>query len=144
MAEYAGFETTLSVLLGAVWTPVGQVGDIDGPGIESEQIEVSHRDSQWRRYVSGMKDGGEISFDVIFDPNHVSHDPTLTDSMYKYAETGVVTSWRVDFPGVGTAVTRAAFDGFVSSFETTSPLEDGLKADVGIKISGAITWTHVP
>jgi hypothetical protein len=35
------------------------------------------------------------------------------------------------------------FSGFVSGFEITSPLEDGLAADVTIKISGAITWAHV-
>jgi len=149
MAEYAGFKTTLEIELASVWTIVGQVVDLDGPSVEADQIEVSHRGSdstfdRYRLFVAGLIDGGEMSFDVIFDPDHASHDPTLTGSLFDLVETGETNSFRVNFPGASTAVTRAAFDAFVSSFGITSPLEDGLKADVTLKITGPITWSHIP
>jgi hypothetical protein len=142
--EYAGFETTLEKQISGVWTLIAQVRDIGGPTVTSEQIEASHRDSQFRRYVAGMKDGGEVSFDVIFDPDHASHDPTLANSIADDNATGVVSNWRMNFPGAGGAVTRAAFQAFVSSFQPNSPLEDALTAAITLKLSGAITWTHVP
>lgn len=149
MTEYAGYGTTLEIEIASVWTMVAQVVDLDGPSIEAEQIEVSHRgdDStfdRYRRFVAGLIDAGEMSFDIIFDPDHASHDPTITGSLYDLIETGDTANFRINFPGVGSAVTRAAFQGFVSSFGITSPLEDGLKADIAIKITGAITWSHVP
>lgn len=149
MPEYAGYRTELQVELGVTWTTVAQIRDLDGPALESDQIEVSHRgdDSgfdRYRRYVAGLADGGEVNFEIVFDPDHESHDPTLSDSMYAYADSGEVANFRLNFPGVASAVTRAAFAAFVSSFEVKSPLEDGLMADLTLKITGRITWTHVP
>lgn len=142
MAEYAGYLTQLEVKLGAVWTNVAQVRDLDGPGIIADQIEVSSRDNRARKYVAGMYDGGELTFDIVFDPDHASHDPTLTDSMYAYAKSGDVAEFRLTFPGVGTATTTATFDAFVSNFEISSPMEDGLTANLTMKISGDVTWEH--
>lgn len=144
MTEYAGYRTTLEVLLGAVWTDVAQVRDLSGPAAVADQIEVSHRDDRWRRYVAGMRDGGEVSFDVVFDPDHASHDPTLTDSMWGYLEEGTRSQFRLTFPGASTATTTATFYAFLSNFEITSPLEDGLNAALTLKISGEVTWAHVP
>lgn len=146
MTEYAGYRATIEVQLGATWTPIAQVRDIAGPGLASEQIEVSHRDSRYRRYVAGMLDGGEVTFQIVFDPNHASHDPTLADSMFAYAVSGEKADFRIKFPGVDGVVTdgftTAAFEAFVSNFEIASALEDGLLADLTLKISGDITWTH--
>jgi hypothetical protein len=142
VAEYAGYQATLEVELGAVWTTVAQVRDLSGPALAGDQIEVSHRDSRFRRYVGGMLDGGEVTFEIVFDPDHASHDPTLADSMYSYAESGEVADFRITFPGVGAATTTATFSAFVSNFEINAPLEDGLMADMTLKITGSITWAH--
>lgn len=143
MAEYAGYTVELEVDIGGSFVKVAQIRDLDGPAAESDQIEVSHRGSRWRRYVAGMRDGGEVTFDVIFDPNDASHDPTGADSMYAKLKNGVVDSYRITFPGAGTNKTTATFDAFVSGFEITAPLEDGLAADLTLKITGEITWAHV-
>lgn len=147
MAEYAGYRTKLEINLASVWTVVAQIRDLAGPAIESDQIEVSHRQSggtidRFRRYVAGLADGGEVAFDIVFDPDHASHDPTVTGSMYNLAETGEVNSFRITFPGAGSDITTATFSAFVSNFEVDSPLEDGLTADLTLKITGAITWAH--
>ena len=142
MAEYPGYLTTLDVYLSSVWTTVAQIVDLGGPAVEADQIEVSHRGSRWRRYVAGMVDGGEVDFDIIFDPDHASHDPTITGSMYDLVETGEVNSFRITFPGAGSNITTATFDAFVSSFEVDSPMEDGIKANISLKITGAPVWAH--
>jgi hypothetical protein len=143
MAEYAGYLTTLEKLTPpSTWVEVAQIVDLGGPAAEADQIEVSHRGSRWRRYVAGMVDGGEVAFDVIFDPDHASHDPTVSGSMYDLLETGEVESYRITFPGAGSDTTTATFDAFVSTFEVDSPMEDGIKANLALKITGEITWAH--
>lgn len=147
MAEYPGYRTKLEIYLASVWTAVAQIRDLAGPAAESDQIEVSHRGtggtiSRWRRYVAGLVDGGEVDFDIVFDPDHASHDPTVTGSMYDLVETGEVNQFRITFPGANTDITTATFDAFVSSFNVNSPLEDGLGADITLKITGEIVWAH--
>jgi len=145
MAEYAGYLTKLEKLdPPSTWEEVAQIRDLSGPAAEADQIEASHRGSRWRKYVAGMVDGGEVSFDVVFDPDHGSHDPTVAGSMYDLLESGEVQQYRITFPGQAGATTTATFDAFVSGFEVTSPLEDAITADLTLKITGAITWVHVP
>lgn len=147
MAEYAGYRSTLEIELATVWTAVAQIKDLSGPEAEADQIEVSHRDSRSRRYVAGMIDGGEVTFDIVFDPDHASHNPSTTGSMYNLLETGDVNSFRITFPGVAGATsdaeTTATFDAFVSAFTIDSPMEDAISASITLKITGAIVWAHV-
>lgn len=142
MAEYAGYQTILKVEIDSVLTTVAQVRDLGGPEAQADQIEVSHRDSAWRRYVAGLRDGGEVPFDLVFDPDDPSHDPTITGSMYNLLATGLVSTYQIIFPGVGGATTTAEFEAFVSQFKVNSPLEDGIMADLVLKITGEITWSH--
>lgn len=147
MAEYAGYKTILKINIASVLTVIGQIRDLSGPAIESDQIEVSHRGSggaidRFRRFVAGLADGGEVSFDIVFDPDLASHDPTIAGSMYDLAESGEVNEFQITFPGQGSDVTTVDFDAFVSNFEIDSPLEDGLSADITLKITGPLTWAH--
>lgn len=148
MTEYAGYSVTLERDISATETPswqvVAQIRDLSGPAAQSDQIEVSHRDDQWRRYVQGMKDGGEVTFDVVFDPDHASHDPTLTTSMWGWLEEGERNTYRITFPGEDDDTTTATFSAFVSNFELDSPMESGLTANLTLKISGSVDWAHVP
>jgi len=150
MAEYAGYRVLLlrQTAVPGTFTPIAQVVDLSGPQLESEQIEVSHRAdgvtaNMWRRYVAGMKDGGEVSFQVIFDPDEPSHDPTLATSLYALGASGESDVFQIDFPGAGTDRTTATFDAYVVNFDVDAPLEDGLTADVTLKVSGIVTWAHV-
>lgn len=143
MAEYAGYLAKIEVNIDSVYTEVAQVRDLNGPAAESDQIEVSHRDSRWRRFVAGMRDGGEVTFEVVFDPDHPSHDPADPDSMYAKLENGVVDDYRITFPGAAGATTTAEFEAFVSQFSVKAPLEDGQMADLTLKITGEIEWEHV-
>lgn len=151
MPEYAGYRVLLKRLTTppSTYTAVANVADLNGPQLISDQIEVSHRAdgvpaNQWRRYVAGMKDGGEITFTLIFDPDDPTHDPTLTTSMYAQGVAGTPSGYQVDFPGAGTARTTASFQAYVTNWDTSAPLEDGVSADVTLKVSGIVTWAHVP
>jgi len=150
MAEYAGYRVLLKRLTTppSTFTAIAQVADLSGPSIESDPIEVSHRAdgdpaNMWRRYVAGMKDGGEVTFETIFDPDEPSHDPTLSTSLYALAASGDPDTFQVDFPGQGSDRTTATFDAYVTNMGIEAPLEDGLTQDVTLKVSGPVAWAHV-
>lgn len=149
MTEYAGYRVLIKRKISVTYDTIAQVVDLSGPQLISEQIEVSHRANgdpaeMWRRFVAGMKDGGEVTFQVYFDPDEPSHDPTLTTSMYALGVSGEAGDFQIAFPGQAGATTTATFDAFVNNFDIDSPLEEGVTADLTLKVSGPVTWAHVP
>lgn len=147
MAEYAGYKVIIAREVAATpgtYAAFGQVRDIDGPSGEADQIETSHRDSLFRKWQAGMRDGGEIDFDIVFDPNLAAHDPTLATSVYKSWENGLLENYKITFPGAGAATTTCIFSAFISKFGFTAPMEDALTAAITLKVNGAFTWAHVP
>lgn len=147
MAEYVGYKVLIAREVAATpgtYATIGQVIDIGGPSASADQIETSHRDSQLRKFQSGMRDAGEVNFGIMFDPDLASHDPTLATSIYKDWELGRLANYKLTFPGVVAAVTTCVFSAFTSAFGFDAAMEDGLKADVTLKINGTLTWAHVP
>ena len=146
MAEYAGYRVLLAkeTSTPGTYAVFAQSKDIDGPSAEADQIETSHRDSLFRKWQPGMRDGGELTFDIVFDPDLPGHDPTLADSVYSDWENGVVSNYQVTYPGAGTDTTTCVFSGFISTFGFSAPMEDALTAAITLKVNGAMVWTHVP
>lgn len=148
--EYAGYRVLIAKEILATpgtYTTFAAVKDIKGPSAKAAQIETSSRDSQFRKYVAGMRDGGEVDFEIVFDPDLASHDPTLATSVYKDWELGRMVNYKLTFPGAlvttTTATTTCVFAAFTSSFEFMAPLENALVASVKLKINGVLTWAHV-
>ena len=73
MAGYSGFGTRFE--RGDGGTPetfdlIGEATDISGPEQERDTIEVTSHQSPngFREWVGGLSDGGEVSFEVRYDP----------------------------------------------------------------------------
>lgn len=47
-----------------------QITDIDYGGVTAETVDVTHQlsSSEFKEYMAGLRDGGEITFNGIFDP----------------------------------------------------------------------------
>lgn len=135
MAKYSGYDVDLGVDDGAGgFMGIAHLRDIAGPGIGNETTETTCRDSGgWKEYVGGLKDGGEVTFDVVYDPTGATHDGST--GLVALADSGEVKGWQVLWPG-GVAWT---FDGIVTKLEPKAPMADALTADVTIKISGQPT-----
>ena len=146
MAEYAGYRVVLAkeTTPPGTYTTFAQIRDIDGPSAEADQIETSHRDSLFRKWQPGMRDGGELNFEIVFDPDLAGHDPTLANSVYKDWELGVVRNYKMTFPGDAAKTTTCIFSGFISNFGFQAPMEEALTADITVKVNGTMAWAHVP
>ena len=138
MASYDAFGTIWSIeFVAATFTPVGQVTNIDVLDIDVDTIDVSSHSStgQWREFVAGMKDAGELSMDLNLDPaTHMA----ATDSVYAQVG-GDPIGMKITLPDTGAA--EIAFDGIVTGFSASAPYDDKLEATATVKVTGPITVT---
>ncbi len=49
-------------------TKVTGIGSWDMPGISTDLLESTEMGDEWKQFIAGLKDGGEITFDGLFDP----------------------------------------------------------------------------
>jgi predicted secreted protein len=137
--EYSGFAGTLAVDISSTYTAIAQIRDISGPSLSANAIEVTHRDGGgWKEFIAGLRDGGEITFDIMYDPDLTTHSASAAGGVVTLLSAGTKNSFRISFADA--TATTATFDAIVTSFEPTMPMDDAQTADVTLKVSGAITW----
>lgn len=139
MAKYTAYESVLRVNTGTtVYVDVGQVRDISGPSMTQDAVEVTARDtSKWRTFTPGLRDGGEVTFDLIYDPNLTSHSATdTTTGLVYFLLNGVAKTFRL----VMSDSNYFSFSGIVTAFTPESPLEDAMTASCTIKVTGAVSY----
>ncbi len=56
------------------FTTIANVTSINGPARTRETIDVTSHDSEdgWMEFLGGLKDGGEISLDLNYDPSETT------------------------------------------------------------------------
>lgn len=131
MAGVDAFGTTWAIGDGAgpeVFTPVADVTNIDVLNIKVDTTDVSSHDSdaQWREFIGGMKDGGELSFDI-------NYDPALHGVIF--SAIGQVKNHKITLTDAGAAV--VAFGAIVTGMKAQAPYDDKLSATVTLKVTGA-------
>ena len=135
MAKYAAFGTLLKRGDGGgpeVFATIGGVRDITGPGLSTETIDVTSHDSAnaTREFVASLKDGGEVTFDVVFDPDNTTHQNLRTDWQNR-----TVRNFQMVLPDAAPATTWS-FSGIVTSYSQNAPVAGELSISVTIKVSG--------
>jgi hypothetical protein len=121
--------TTTGVALGAV----ANVMNISGPGLSLDTEDVTTHDSTagWEEHVSTILRSGEVSLDVVFDPNDATHDGA--DGLASALDGLSLRDFSMAFPGSVTWY----FDAFVNAFEPSMDVDGALTASVTLKITGA-------
>jgi hypothetical protein len=140
MAKYAAFAASLKVEISSVYTTIAQVRDINGPALTGETDDVTNRDSSggFREYIGTLKDGGDVTFNIVYDPDQTTHSASAAGGVVTLLTSGALNNFRVTFSDSTPAT--ATFAGIVTAFAPTLPLAGAMTADVTIKVSGAITW----
>lgn len=131
MSKYSGYDAKFS------WegVVVGQVRDVGGPAFKQDAIDVTTRDdADVDQFVGGLRDGGDLSFDVIYDPDMASQTALRTALETGARGMGEVYMTNIDTPRPG----GLRFFGRVTGFQPNAPMRDALTADVGVKL------THQP
>lgn len=117
---------------------VANITDISGPSREREAIEVTAHDSpdQYREFVKGLKDGGEVELTINYDPG----SPTVADLDEDFEEDNLRDYQIRIFPGTTNEWTWD-FAGLITSLGDEFPHDDKMERTCTIKISGKPTLT---
>lgn len=109
------------------YVPIANMGNLEGPETERETYDVSAHDSPdgWREFVGGLKDGGEVTAELNYDPSE--HDTLLED--YDLSQP---IPWRVTWP----TGDKWEFGAILSGFKPEAPVDDKLAAEAKFKVSG--------
>lgn len=118
---------------------IANVSDLGGPSREREAIEVTAHDSpnQYREFVKGLKDGGEVSLTLNYDPAVLTHQHLDAD----FEEDNPRFYRIVIFPGEANEYTWE-FSGIITKLEDAFPVDDRMERSVTVKITGKPTLTH--
>ena len=137
MAKAAAFGSKIAQqrLQTGSYADIAYVGDLNGPEISVEPIDVTTHDSAnaFTEYLAGLADAGEVSFDLVFDSASSAHSVLYSDVAAR-----LMHNWQIKLPGfVNTgAGGYFAFAGFLSKIGIVLPVKDKFMASVTIKISG--------
>ncbi|WP_066373977.1 phage tail tube protein [Herbidospora mongoliensis] len=113
----------------ATYTATAGVTSVGGPEIERENYETTAHDSaeKWRTFLGGLKDGGEVSLELRYDPR--DHDTLIEDF-----EDDEPRDYRLIWPEITGA--QWDFQAILTGFSPEGPFDDLLSAEVTFKVSG--------
>ncbi len=134
MTKYAAFGTLFK--RGA--TTIAAVSNISGPGLALDTEDVTTHDSAsgWEEVVGTILRSGEISLDLVYDPNAATHKNASGGLLYDLVQR-TSTTYSLVFPS--SATVTWTFTAFVTGFEPSMPHDGALTATVKLKLTGAPT-----
>jgi predicted secreted protein len=119
--------------VGETLAAVAYIQSLSGPGLSLDTEDVTTHDSTsaWEEVVATILRSGELSLDIVYDPNANSHDGT-DGGLVEMLANGNPVGFSIVFPG---AVTWS-FAACVTGFEPSSPHDGALTAAVKLKLTG--------
>jgi predicted secreted protein len=122
-----------------VFAAIASVSDISGPERSREEIEVTAHDSpdKYKEYVKGLKDGGEVTITLNYDPGQSTHQDLDGD----FEEDDLRDYQLVVLPGDADQLT-VQFSAMITSMGEEYPIDDKMEMEVTFKISGKPTRTY--
>jgi predicted secreted protein len=136
-----GFGTLFKTGDGAspeVFTEIAEVTGVTPPNMARDTVDASHEQSPgaWREFIAGMKDGGEVSFDLNFIPGGTAAAALMAE--YDLDGPDALKNRQVVFPDTS----MFEFAAILTGFEPDAPLDDKMSAKVTFKVSGKPVLTQ--
>jgi len=120
--------TTISIDGGT--TTIANVISITPIGVSVATIDSTDMDSTWRTFIGGLKDGGECSVQISYDPSAATH--TAIESAIDGASKSIEITWS--------DASTMTFSAIINSFSPSVAIDSALSASIGMKITGAVTF----
>lgn len=132
-----GFGSVLAVTTTTAETNVGAVRNIDGPNVVFNDADTTTLDSSsnYRTFIQGLGDPGELTFDLIASTTHLSHKRI---AFYMNNRTAAKT-WSV-YHG-SSAGDVDTFSAYVKGMTRAIPLDDVITYSVTLKVTGKPGYT---
>lgn len=126
------YNVDFSIHNGSTYTQVAEVTDITWPGYSRDAVEVTYMDSadQFREYVGGFMDGGEVTIEI----NWV---PSASDVIVTALTAAATGQFKITY----NAGVNIVFKGIVTSYQPRSAIGEKLSASATFKVTGKPTWS---
>ena len=133
MTKYAAYPT----LFKRGSTNVANVTNIGGPGLglDTEDVTSLDQTTAWEEHVATILRSGEVSLDLVFDPQSATHTASAGGLLYDMTQRTATQAYSILFPN---AVTWT-FYAFVTGFEPSAPVDGALTVACKLKLTGAPT-----
>lgn len=136
MAKIKVKGTVIKQTISAALTAVAQITDFGHDGAENETydsttIDTSGAGKQYSQ--TGYSEGGNFNFTAFYDPNLAGHK-----AITAYLATPADCVWNVVFTDAGP--TTNVFTSAGIGFNYQGAMNDGLKCDVSLKLTGLSTY----
>lgn len=119
------------------FTEIPEVGDIKGPNIKVNTIDVTTHSSAAaganEEFIAGTMNGGEVSFPV----NYVESEP-MHAALIAVAQGRIKRNFQKVNPEGTKTIT---FAGIVTDLAWSDPVNDKRQLDVTITVSGGLTFS---
>lgn len=121
MAKTFGYRSILASSTGEV----AQIRNITGPGATFADVDTTTMDSStnYRTFIAGLGDAGEVTFSVVYDPTAASHKV-----LARAAQNRTNKVWTV-YHGSSTGDTDV-FTAYVKGISRTIPMDDVITCDI--------------
>jgi hypothetical protein len=110
-----------------------EVTNIQPPGYSREAVDATHTQSpdNFREYIAGLMDAGEVQIEMNFVP--AATDPVVTVLL------AGKQNYQLLFPGVATWT----FAAICTNYQPSAPIEGKMTASATFKVSGKPTLAAV-
>lgn len=136
MAKTHGYGSILAVATTTGTLEIGQIRSISGPNVSGADVDTTTLDSSsnYRTFVGGLLDPGEVTFSTIYDSTSLAHS-----HMAYYMATHEAMTYTV-YHG-SSAGDSDAFVAYIKGMSREIPLDDVITCDFTLKVTGKPGYT---
>lgn len=136
MTKTFGYKSILAVTTTTGAAEIGQIRSISGPGVSANDVDTTTLDSStnYRTFVCGLLDPGEVTFSCVYDPTATAHL-----RLAEYMGTRATKTFTV-YHGSSTG-DNDAFSAYVKGMSREIPLDDVITCDFTLKVTGIPAYT---
>lgn len=117
------------------FTSLGETKDISGPNIQTGFLDATHNESPegYREYILDLKDGGEVTFTMNYDPTNAGQEGLRDD-----ADDRTIRNFQLDEAGDGEPT--IGFSAYVQNYSINRPTTGIRELSITLKVSGDVDW----
>jgi len=125
-------------------TKVGEIIDINGPSMSHDAIDTTATDGSsgdgYRTFLPGWRDAGEVSITANWVPVLATQAGT-SGLLSKFEDIDTVQAFKIKTADDGSSGTvTISFNGIVTDFSVSMPMEEQAQLECTIKISGEASF----
>lgn len=123
---------TIARMGASIFETIPNVVSFQGPGGQAAMIDVTNLQSTAKEKRMGLRDEGQLSLTLHFDPDNLVHKGLRTDRANRARQ-----QFKITF--TDTTPTTWTFFGYVTQFSVQGGVDAVVEASVTIEIDGDIT-----